>query len=1010
MQAFSLAAVSLPPFPPELEAALADRYRIERELGHGGMATVYLAHDYRHDRPVALKVLRPELSGVLGAARFVREITIVARLTHPHILPVYDSDTLALPDGSSLLFFAMPYVPGRSLRGRLEAEPQLPVEEAVGIARQVAEALDYAHGQGIIHRDIKPENILLAEGAVLVADFGIARALDAAGGERLTETGLALGTPAYMSPEQGAGSSRLDGRADIYALGCVLYEMLAGQPPFTGPTAQAILARHAVDPTPSLRTVRPSVSTALSRVVTRALAKVPADRFATAREFGAALATPEASGPVDAPTAATPARVSRRRLVRVAVTVVAALAVAFAVLARVRNGTPVEADPAVVAIAPFRVAAADPSLDYLREGMVDLLAAKLGAEAGLRAVDPHAILSAWRRVAGPEGREVPADAALGLAHRLGAGRLIDGSVVGIPGHLTLSASLLRSPGGQTLARASVEGPIDSLSILLDRLVARLVALDAGVEVSRLSAISSSLPAIHAFLAGRAAFRKGQLNEAFRQFRDATVSDSTFALAAFELVHVSQWMDGGEDADRGARLAQAGRSRLSSGDRALLDAWPSTGPVPTGPEYLHRWQKATEAYPDRAEVWYWLGDAYYHNGQMVGLDDPFGLAEQAFRRGWALDSANAVDSLAPEHSLIFAEPLNHMVTIAQMKGDTASVLRLVSLGLSADSTSGRVWDLRWHRALAMGDSARRAFWADSAHIDPWAFGQISQFISATGYGSQDWLRSMRLDTRSEENGQPGVIASSRVTALLNGGKPHEARRILYPDSTSTDGLADRLLAALYWQQDTSGTGKAARLLASRAAGDLRHGDAGWEQLRALCTVALWRAAHKDFDDARVSIQRLRRTIPTGLSSGDSIRSTQYATLCATLLDAMRASALRLPDARAKLAEADEAARTYNLVRTLAANLVVARIAEAEGDLALALKAVRRRAGDFAGFQWYLSTFLREEGRLATLTGDTAGAIRAYQHFLFLRPDPEPEMRAESEQVRDELAGLLQETGP
>ena len=961
------------------------------------MATVYLANDRQHNRPVALKVIRPEVSGVLGTERFAREIAIAARLTHPHILPLYDSGAVQLGGTQPVLFYTMPYVAGMSLRERLRAEPQLPVDEAIRVASQVAEALDHAHQQGIVHRDIKPENILLSEGNAQVADFGIARAIDAAGGERLTETGLALGTPSYMSPEQGTGSGRLDGRTDIYALGCVLYEMLAGQPPFTGPTAQAIMARHAVDPVPRLRTLRPTIGPALERVVTRALAKVPADRFPTARAFADALR--------DASTSVTPTNFPGRRLVYLALAGGGALALAAGLLARARTSRSINLDPALIAIAPFRVASADSSLVYLREGLVELLAAKLGSEAGVRPADPGTVLSIWGQVAGPDGSKIGSDAALQLARRVGAGRLIEGSVVGRSGHITLSASLRRAPQGQTVASAIVEGPLDSLSLLVDRLAARLLTVEAGIDVSRLLVTSSSLPAIHAFLAGRAAFRKGRLDEAFRHYRDATTYDSSFALAAFEMVHVSRWLPGAEDADRGVRLAQAGQSRLSSGDRALLDAW--TGRFPTGPEYLQRWQAAAAAFPERPEVWYWLGDAYFHNGRTVGVENWYDVAEQAFRRGWALDSANGSDSLAPERSPIFAEPLLHMVALAQMKGDTAAVLRLVRLGLSADSLGGSAWELRWHRAVALGDSARRAFWADSARIDPDTFMRIHQFISTSGIGSEDWLRATRLATRGFEAQGSDEVPGSYAVELLNGGRPREARRTLHQDSSSTEGLISRLLDALFWEQDTSGTAEAARRLELRAAGAARRGAPGREQLRERCVGAIWRAGHADFAEVPAAVRRLRGTVLIGLSSDDSISFTQYATLCATLLEAMRSSALRLPDARAKLAEADQAARTYTLVNSIPGNLVVARVAEAEGDLGLALKAIRRRDGDFARWQWYQSTFLREEGRLAALTGDTAGAIRAYQHWLMLRPNPEPEMKAESEEVRVELAKLLQE---
>ena len=240
--------------PARLQAALVARYALDRELGHGGMATVYLAQDLKHGRPVAIKVLRPELAAALGAERFLREIEIAARLTHPHILPLHDSG-----EANGFLYYVMPYLEGESLRDRLNREPQLPVEEAVRIAREVASALSYAHSHDVVHRDIKPENILLSGGEAVVADFGIARAIVAAGTEKLTDTGLAVGTPGYMSPEQATAEAHIDGRADTYALGCVLYEMLAGHPPFLGTTAQEVLARHTLDPVPPLRTIRRAV-------------------------------------------------------------------------------------------------------------------------------------------------------------------------------------------------------------------------------------------------------------------------------------------------------------------------------------------------------------------------------------------------------------------------------------------------------------------------------------------------------------------------------------------------------------------------------------------------------------------------------------------------------------------------------------------------------------------------------------------------------------------------------
>src|SRR5437762_4805989 len=259
-----------------LQAALADRYTIERELGRGGMATVYLAQDLKHHRKVAIKVLKPELAAALGPERFLQEIEIAAGLTHPHILPLYDSG-----EATGLLYYVMPYVEGETLRNRLDRAGQLPLAEAVQITREVADALTYAHGHDVVHRDVKPENILLEAGHAVVSDFGIARAITAAAGGNLTETGIALGTPGYMSPEQAMGSERVDGRSDLYSLACVLYEMLAGEPPFTGPSAESIVRQHLAAAPPRVSAMRAAVPPAIEQAIVRALAKTPADRFAT---------------------------------------------------------------------------------------------------------------------------------------------------------------------------------------------------------------------------------------------------------------------------------------------------------------------------------------------------------------------------------------------------------------------------------------------------------------------------------------------------------------------------------------------------------------------------------------------------------------------------------------------------------------------------------------------------------------------------------------------------------
>jgi serine/threonine-protein kinase len=324
-----------------LSAALVERYAVERELGRGGMATVWLATDTRHRRKVALKVLHPELTAVLGPERFLQEIEITASFQHPHILPLFDSE-----DADGQLYYVMPYVDGETLRARLDRETQLPLDEAVRTACEIADALAYAHARGIVHRDVKPENVLLHGAHALVADFGIALAVQQAGGGRLTQTGLSLGTPQYMSPEQAMGERTLDARSDVYALGAVLYEMLVGEPPFTGATTQAIVAKVMAERPVPPRTVRDTVPPHLEAAILRALAKVPADRFASAPAFAAALTAPAPAAPAPRPPDAAPVAAPRASRRRTAALVLGALAAGGAAGAAVSGALPGSTEPA----------------------------------------------------------------------------------------------------------------------------------------------------------------------------------------------------------------------------------------------------------------------------------------------------------------------------------------------------------------------------------------------------------------------------------------------------------------------------------------------------------------------------------------------------------------------------------------------------------------------------------------------------------------------------------------
>src|SRR5829696_1456445 len=340
-----------------LAAALAERYRIERELGAGGMATVYLAHDLKHDRKVAIKVLKPELAAVLGAERFLSEIKVTANLQHPNLLPLFDSG-----EAGELLYYVMPYVEGETLRARLQREQQLPVDETVRLVALMAGALDFAHGRGVVHRDLKPENILLQAGQPVIADFGIALAVSNAGGERVTQTGLSLGSPHYMSPEQAAGDRAVDARTDQYALAALTYEMLTGEPPHTGATAQVIIARLMTEKPRSITSARPAVPKAIDAAVQRALSKAPADRFATCGDFARGLTTGVATGATQ-----------RRSWVRVAAGVLTAAVVVAAIVAWQRRAPVAGANLSSIAVLPFADRSAAGTDAHLGDGIAETL-------------------------------------------------------------------------------------------------------------------------------------------------------------------------------------------------------------------------------------------------------------------------------------------------------------------------------------------------------------------------------------------------------------------------------------------------------------------------------------------------------------------------------------------------------------------------------------------------------------------------------------------------------------
>jgi serine/threonine-protein kinase len=559
------------PMHERLAASLAERYRIERQpdgglwlLGRGGTATVYLAHDLRHDRPVALKVVHQELAESVGSERFLREIRFVARLSHPHILPLFDSGEI--PPGSNggptLLYYVMPRVAGESLRQRLGREGRLPVRAAIRVARHVALALDYAHRHGVIHRDIKPENILFEDDQAVVADFGIATAVEGGGPDRITQTGLAVGTPAYMSPEQAGGAATVDGRSDIYSLGCVLYEMLGGQPPFAGPTPQSVMAKQVVAPLPSLRSVRPEIPEALERVLAKALAKEPDDRFATAAELAGALDASVLAAPAGGPD-------RRRALALLGIGAVAATALLFAVGLGDRGEEP--PDTPTIAVLPFQNLGA-PEDAYFSDGITEEITSRL-------AMIPR--LGVISRTSADQYRET--DKSLKqVGDELGVDYILEGSVrweksPAGSSRVRVTPQLIRVSDDRHLWAGRFDETLEEVFQVQSRIAEQVAgALDLALQRPAQEALAAKptedLRAYDFYLRGNHFFDRAADPEALRSAEEmytrAAALDPAFALAFARLArtHISQF----HFTDRTkARIAKA-RSAVDSALRLQPD--------------------------------------------------------------------------------------------------------------------------------------------------------------------------------------------------------------------------------------------------------------------------------------------------------------------------------------------------------------------------------------------------------------------------------------------------------
>jgi eukaryotic-like serine/threonine-protein kinase len=577
----------MPDLESRLAIALADRYALRRELGRGGMATVYLAEDRKHRRQVAVKVLRPELAAFLGPDRFLREIEIAARLSHPHILPLHDSG-----EADGFLYYVMPFVEGESLRDRLNREKQLDLNQVVEITSHIAAALDYAHRQGVIHRDIKPENILLQEGEALIADFGIAFAVTAAGGDRLTNTGLALGTPYYMSPEQAVGSGQLDARSDIYSLACVVYEMLVGQPPFTGLNAQAVIARHIVDAAPPITTVRPAVGKTLARVIAKALNKAPVDRFPTATAFATALRAPASE--------------------------------------REEIGS--------IAVLPLTNLSRDPEQEYFSDGMTEALIADLAKVGALKVISRTSVMRY-------KGSTKPLPE---IARELGVKAIVEGSVLQAGDRVRITAKLIDATADTLLWGETYERELTNV-LSLQGEVARAVVQHVKIKLTpqeraRLIAKARVDPAAHeAYLRGRHHLNQAsppELRKAIQYFEQAIEKDPTIGSAYSGLAcayNYLGWLGGvaGEIFPKAKQAAQ----RAVEIDETLAEAYAVLGYTATFFDW--DWAAAEQALERAIALNPNYAEGYLHYSWYLGSQDRLEEARAAITRASELDPLSLI---------------------------------------------------------------------------------------------------------------------------------------------------------------------------------------------------------------------------------------------------------------------------------------------------------------------------------------------------------------------------------
>ena len=932
-----------------LQEALGSAYQLDQELPSGGMSRLFLGRDSALGRRVVVKLLPPESTSEVSATRFRREMELTARLQHPHILPI-----LTAGSSGDLLYYVMPYVEGESLRRRLDREPQLTIEEARRILSEVADALAFAHARGVVHRDVKPDNVLLEAGHAVLADFGVARALEAStSGAGLTATGMSVGTPGYMAPEQVVGDAAVDARADVYALGVLGWELIAGHAPFAGPNQQAVLSAHLTAPPPDLTSVRPDVPADLATALQRALAKMPDERF------------PDASAFRDAVTIAAPAPAPRkpsRTFVRGAIGVVAALLVAISVLNRRSADPPL--NPNLLAVAPFNVYGGE--LELWREGLIDLLSRLLDGQGPLRTVAPTAVIRRWT-----PGERTDEESSRALGHRTGAGLVLFGSVTQSGAtDVRVQADLVDVTTGERVATVDLREAIDHMDRLADSTAVGLLRDLSGTRTlgatRQMSIGTSSLRALRAFLAGEQHYRRSEMDSAQAEYERAAAIDTSFGLAFHRLGIVNGWLRGATDSSSLVHRIRAGAlvsglvprdSLLLVGDSAFgaaLLVGSDTATRRLGRRAIAVLTEAARRYPDDPQVWYVLGDAKLHLRSAVRVTAPEMLDD--FERAIALDS-------------LFAPAYIHAVELAVVERDTALAHQLADkfLALSRHGSESEHLDAlsQWLRAgTTRLDTAGMT--GNAAHLLAQALAFYPDSIESGVLVSRSFLQHRQSIGENEAHARHHL-----ASALATRGRLREAVSI---GATTPAFVAEFSLLDAY-PADSIG-----RVLADWAATDAELA-LGWWGLRADSTAM---RKHLTW------IGATQRRRPNDASLVESLRVTQL--LLATAIGDV-ASATRL---------ADEYADSTCLRACDGVNLVIGRFFARIGDGERATRWLS--PPHYTVIPPLTTVFALERGRLAERRGLRDTAMREFRYVTEMWRHADPEVAPLLAEARNAVARL------